>query len=183
MLRVRERKEAERALGVPSCVRERVSYHCGTLPVSFYSAPSAPDRNCPPGRPSKLSTRMGALRHTQNSAPSWRRCRGASSRGAAWRRSPRTPPPRSAAAARPAAGARRPACPQGARQHVLLAGQLEAHAPQAPEEVGLVQELQDGAAQASTCCLTRCATCSSVRCARCLVAPPSSFTGSQSLRS
>ena len=36
MLRVRERKEAERALGVPSCVRERVSYHCGTLPVSFY---------------------------------------------------------------------------------------------------------------------------------------------------
>ena len=38
--------------------------------------------------------------------------------------------------------------------------------------------------KASTCCLTRCATCSSVRCAGCLVmAPPSSFTGSQSLRS
>ena len=37
--------------------------------------------------------------------------------------------------------------------------------------------------EASTCCLTRCATCSSVRCAGCLVAPPSSFTGSQSLRS
>ena len=38
--------------------------------------------------------------------------------------------------------------------------------------------------EASTCCFTRCATCSSVRWAGCLVlAPPSSFTGSQSLRS
>ena len=59
--------------------------------------------------------------------------------------------------------------------------------PLGVEEVGLVRELQDGAArvssEASTCCLTRCATCSSVRCAGCLVAPPSSFTGSQSLRS
>ena len=102
-----------------------------------------------------------------------RRCRGASSRGAAWRQSRRTPPPRSAAAARPAAGAERLIL-EGALQHVLLVGQLEAHAPQAPhalaqerlhlrpgvpvvralgadhpvplrvEEVGLVQELQDG---------------------------------------
>ena len=46
------------------------------------------------------------------------------------------------------------------------------------KEVGLVRELK-----ASTCCFTRCATCSSVRCAGCLVMPPSSFTGSQSLRS
>ena len=54
------------------------------------------------------------------------------------------------------------------------------------EEVGLVRELQDGAARVSQRglrCFTRCATCSSVRCAGCLVAPPSSFTGSQSLRS
>ena len=36
-----------------------------------------------------------------------------------------------------------------------------------------------GSSEASTCCLTRRATCSSVRCAGCLVAPPSSFTGSQ----
>ena len=53
------------------------------------------------------------------------------------------------------------------------------------EEVGLVRELPDGAAvqRGLHRCLTRCATCSSVRCAGCLVAPPSSFTGSQSLRS
>ena len=82
----------------------------------------------------------------------------------------RTPPPHSAAAARRLVL-------KGARQHVLLAGQLEAHGPQAPhalaqerlhlgpgvpvaralgadhpvplgvEEVGLVRELQDGAAR------------------------------------
>ena len=94
---------------------------------------------------------------------------------------------------------------EGARQHVLLAGQLEAHAPQAPHALAQerlhlragvpvaralrVKEAEScrmgppGSSEASTCCLTRCATCSSVRCAGCLVAPPSSFTGSQSLRS
>ena len=88
---------------------------------------------------------------------------------------------------------------EGARQHFLLAGQLEAHAPQAPhalaqerlhlgpgvpivralgadhpvplkvKEVGLVRELQDGGGRVTQRRLTRCATCSSARWAGCLV--------------
>ena len=96
-------------------------------------APSAPGRSCPRGRPASSARAWGRCATRRTLAPPRRRCRGASSRGAAWRRSPRTPPPRSAAAARPAAGR---LVLEGALQHVLLAGQLEAHAPQAPSCAG-----------------------------------------------
>ena len=75
-------------------------------------APSAPGRSCPRGRPASSARASARCATRRTLAPPRRRCRGASSRGAAWRQSRRTPPPRSAAAARPAAGARRAACPR-----------------------------------------------------------------------
>ena len=85
-----------------------------------------PDRSCPPDCPASLARASGRCATRRTLAPPWRRCRGASSRGAAWRQSRRTPPPRLAAAARPAAGTRRAACPRRrlreARRQLMAAG-------------------------------------------------------------
>ena len=55
----------------------------------------------PQSRPASSARASGRCATRRTLAPPRRRCQGASSRGAAWRRSRRTPP-RSAAAARPA---------------------------------------------------------------------------------
>ena len=121
---------------------------------------------------------MGALRHTQNSRTSSAEM---PRRLQSWRsmasKSAHTSSTLSCSSSASCRGHAERLVLEGARQHVLLAGQLEAHAPQAPhalpqerlhlrsgvpvaralgadhpvplrvEEVGLVRELQDGAAR------------------------------------
>ena len=98
-------------------------------------APSAPGRSCPPGRPARAS---GRLRHTQNSRTSsaemprrlqsWRSMASKSAHllHAQLQQLGQLP------------GHAQRLVLEGALQHVLLAGQLEAHAPQAPH--ALAQE-------------------------------------------
>ena len=162
-------------------------------------APSAPGRSCPRGRPASSARASARCATRRTRAPPRRRCRGASSRGAAslscsssasCRGTQSGLSLKALGSTSSLQGSWKPQAPHALAQErlhlgpgvpVLRALGADHPVPLRVEEVGLVRELQDRggrvAEQGSNCRFTRCATCSSVRWAGCLVmAPPSSFT-------